>query len=132
MNAAWKSTLLAPLALSSAALLCAPAAQAGGKIQIGPQQWVSVGAGFQGQWTRVRVDQAFPGSTAGPPGLANPASLSLIGEGFGWGFTAGITLTPTPWTSIGLGYRSISMPASSRRRTWCGCAISRTRCAKAT
>lgn len=61
MNSAWKSTLLAPLALSSAALLCAPAAQAGGKIQIGPQQWVSVGAGLRTSFNMVE-DAAPSGS----------------------------------------------------------------------
>lgn len=66
--------------------------------------WLSVGAGVQVQYMRVRLDQAFPLSgTLTPP---DADTLSLKADGVDVGFTAGITLTPTPWTTIGIGYRS--------------------------
>jgi long-chain fatty acid transport protein len=62
--------------------------------------WVSVGVGVQIQYFYVELDQAFPGT-----GVA-ASNLKLQGDGVGVGFTAGITLTPSPWTTIGIGYRS--------------------------
>jgi long-chain fatty acid transport protein len=61
--------------------------------------WISVGAGIQFQYADAALSRGF---TAG--GLAEVASIS--GTGWGYGFTAGVTLTPTPATTIGLGYRS--------------------------
>lgn len=60
--------------------------------------WISVGVGVQVQYFYVELDQAFPG-TAG-------SNMKLQGDGVGMGFTAGVTITPSPWTSIGIGYRS--------------------------
>jgi len=69
--------------------------------------WLSVGAGLQVQYMRVRLDQAFPGSGTFPPfGPLAPDTLSINANGISVGFTAGVTLTPTPWTTIGIGYRS--------------------------
>jgi len=72
--------------------------------------WLSVGAGAQIMYFKVNLDSAFPGSgTTGPfPLLAPlaPDELSLHGDAWGVGFTAGATITPTPWTTIGVGYRS--------------------------
>src|SRR5262249_62117162 len=39
-------------------------------------------------------------------GAGNPSLGPLPGHGWPAGWTAGVTLTPTPWTQIGLGYRS--------------------------
>jgi len=63
--------------------------------------WLSVGAGAQIQWFKTRLYSAFPGS-----GTGVPDTLSIDADGWDAGFTAGITLTPTPWTTIGAGYRS--------------------------
>jgi long-chain fatty acid transport protein len=72
--------------------------------------WLSVGAAAQIQYFRVRLDSAFPGSgLTGPfPFLAplGPDELSLRGDSWGYGYTLGATLTPTSWTTIGVGYRS--------------------------
>lgn len=62
--------------------------------------WISVGVGVQIQYFYVELDQAFPGTGA------NASNLKLQGDGVSAGFTAGVTLTPTPWTTIGIGYRS--------------------------
>jgi long-chain fatty acid transport protein len=72
--------------------------------------WLSVGAAAQIQYFKVRLDSAFPGSgTTGPfPFLAplGPDELSLRGDSWAFGYTLGATLTPTPWTTVGVGYRS--------------------------
>jgi len=60
--------------------------------------WISVGAGVQIQYGRASFTQGIP------LGLTQQAGLSGAGYGFGW--TAGITVTPSPATTIGLGYRS--------------------------
>jgi long-chain fatty acid transport protein len=61
-------------------------------------EWLSVGAGVQIQYARTDQNTgigAFPG-----------AHFNINGEGFGYGATAGITVTPGPDTTIGLGWRS--------------------------
>jgi long-chain fatty acid transport protein len=59
--------------------------------------WISVGAG-------VQIMYADAGLTRNAvPGLA---TAHLEGNGWAYGFTAGVTLTPTPTTTIGLGWRS--------------------------
>ena len=65
--------------------------------------WLSVGVGAQVQYIRVKLHSAFPGSGVA---AAFPDTLTLEGDSIDAGFTAGITITPTPWTSIGIGYRS--------------------------
>jgi long-chain fatty acid transport protein len=60
--------------------------------------WISVGAGVQIQYAKLNFSQG----TA--LGLTN--QLAVNGAGWGYGFTAGVTLTPTPTTMIGLGWRS--------------------------
>jgi long-chain fatty acid transport protein len=59
--------------------------------------WISVAIGLQVQYMWVNFQNA--------QGLAGP-NLTLNGTGFGYGFTAGVTLTPTKSTTIGIGYRS--------------------------
>jgi long-chain fatty acid transport protein len=72
--------------------------------------WLSLGAAAQIQYFKVRLDSAFPGSgTTGPfPFLAplGPDELSLRGDSWAVGYTLGATITPTAWTTIGVGYRS--------------------------
>jgi long-chain fatty acid transport protein len=69
--------------------------------------WLSVAAGVQLQYLRVRLESAVPFSGPVPPvGPFTAATGSLQGGAWGVGFTAGVTITPTPWTTIGLGYRS--------------------------
>jgi long-chain fatty acid transport protein len=72
--------------------------------------WLSVGVGAQIEYFKVKLHSAFPGSGAtGPfPFLAPvaPETLRIDGDSIDVGFTAGITITPTPWTTIGVGYRS--------------------------
>jgi len=60
--------------------------------------WISVGAGVQLQYAQPTLGFSYAA-------LGNaPASLS--GAGWGYGFTAGVTMTPTQNLSVGLGYRS--------------------------
>ena len=66
-------------------------------------EWLSVGVGFQAQAATVNLKTAV-GVPAAPPFNLNLAQLT--GDGWGFGYTAGLTLTPTPWTRIGVGYRS--------------------------
>jgi long-chain fatty acid transport protein len=61
--------------------------------------WISIAVGAQVQYMTVNYDiLAAPGIT--------PSMASLNGRGYAFGFTAGLTLTPTPTTIIGVGYRS--------------------------
>src|SRR5262245_30953920 len=69
--------------------------------------WLSVGVGVQAQWFKVKLDSAFPGSGSFPPfGPLLPGQLRIDADSRDFGFTAGVTITPTAWTTIGLGYRS--------------------------
>jgi long-chain fatty acid transport protein len=62
--------------------------------------WISVGAGVQIEYARAQLHH---GVTA----LGFPiGDADLGGNGWGYGFTAGVTLTPTPATTVGIGYRS--------------------------
>jgi long-chain fatty acid transport protein len=69
--------------------------------------WLSVGVGAQIQYLKVKLHSAFPGSGTFPPfGPLLPDPLRVDGDSIDFGFTAGVTITPTAWTTIGLGYRS--------------------------
>ena len=61
-------------------------------------EWLSVGLGVQLQYGRA--DENF-GLTPVPP-----THLNLKGSGWGFGLTAGVTVTPGPNTTIGVGWRS--------------------------
>jgi long-chain fatty acid transport protein len=63
--------------------------------------WISVGIGAQIQYAKATLSKGFS-----PVGFAPPADVILHGDGWAYGFTAGVTVTPTPTTTIGLGYRS--------------------------
>lgn len=61
--------------------------------------WISVAVGLQAQYIKASYDFYL---VAGPfSGIG-----ALNGGGWGFGWTAGVTLTPLPKTQIGLGYRS--------------------------
>jgi long-chain fatty acid transport protein len=62
--------------------------------------WISVGVGVQFQYADAQLAR---GITLGGPIFANS---TLEGNAWSYGFTAGVTLTPTPTTTIGIGYRS--------------------------
>ena len=60
--------------------------------------WISVGVGAQIQYAKLTFTQ---GTSFGP---TNQAAIN--GAGWAYGFTAGLTVTPTPTTTVGLGWRS--------------------------
>jgi long-chain fatty acid transport protein len=62
--------------------------------------WISVGFGIQVQYGQAGLTQ---GVTLPGPAFA---SSNIGGDGWGWGVTAGVTLTPAKGTTIGLGWRS--------------------------
>jgi len=67
--------------------------------------WISVGVGVQIQYAKVSLNHGLSAAVA--PGVIVPfGDGTLTGNGWGYGFTAGVTLTPTPSTMIGIGYRS--------------------------
>ena len=78
--------------------------------------WISIGAGVQIQYANLAFQHglsAFAQQVPTPiPGffvsglVPSPVDAKLSANGWGYGFTAGVTLTPTPATAIGLGYRS--------------------------
>ncbi len=61
---------------------------------------LSVAVGFQAQWMSVNHSQFVPVNIPG----ANMVNIG--GDGWGYGFTAGVTYTPMPGTQLGIGYRS--------------------------
>jgi long-chain fatty acid transport protein len=65
--------------------------------------WLSVGVGAQIQFGRADVNLGL-GPVGGPANLIGQAHLA--GSGWGFGATAGITVTPGPNTTIGVGWRS--------------------------
>jgi long-chain fatty acid transport protein len=79
-------------------------------IAIKVTDWLSVGVGAQIQYFKVKLHSLFPNSgVTGPfPFFAPiaPDQLRIDGDGWDFGFTAGVTITPTSTTTIGLGYRS--------------------------
>src|SRR5262249_38073249 len=60
--------------------------------------WISVGVGAQIQYAKATLNKGFT--------IGTFPDVALHGDGWAYGFTAGVTLTPTPTTTIGLGYRS--------------------------
>jgi len=64
--------------------------------------WFSVAAGVQIQYFDIKLH-----SKAGPNPLTGERPRShLDGDDIGVGFTAGFTVTPSDWTSVGVGFRS--------------------------
>lgn len=64
--------------------------------------WISVGVGVQAQYMTVNYVATVPVPVAGLPTSVN----NIGGAGWGYGFTAGVSLTPFVGTQIGIGYRS--------------------------
>jgi long-chain fatty acid transport protein len=64
--------------------------------------WISVGAGVQIQYGSANLERGLPF----PPAASLGTQAHLEGKGWAFGATAGVTLTPTPTTTIGLGWRS--------------------------
>jgi long-chain fatty acid transport protein len=60
--------------------------------------WLSIGAGVQIQYADATLTKGIGAL------LAN--QVSITGKGWGYGWTAGVTVRPTPTTTIGIGYRS--------------------------
>ena len=60
--------------------------------------WLSVGVGAQIQFAKAHLKFGFQ------PALGS--DIFLDGDGWGFGATAGVTITPGPYTTIGLGWRS--------------------------
>jgi long-chain fatty acid transport protein len=60
--------------------------------------WISVGAGIQIEYASATLTNGF--------GAFPTWQTSIHGAGWSYGFTAGVTLKPTPTTTIGIGYRS--------------------------
>ena len=63
--------------------------------------WISFGIGAQIQYAKATFNK---GVTI--PARATLCGSTLHGDGWAYGLTAGVTLTPTPTTTIGIGYRS--------------------------
>lgn len=61
--------------------------------------WLSVGVGFQAMYFKTDLTQAVSPVPFAP-------NASLEGKDWGFGFTAGATITPMQGTTIGIGYRS--------------------------
>jgi long-chain fatty acid transport protein len=67
-------------------------------IAVKINEWLSIGAGVQIMYGKADLNTGF---------LPVPGShVNLNGDGWAYGFTAGVTVTPTPTTEIGLGWRS--------------------------
>ncbi len=67
--------------------------------------WISVGFGVQAMYADARESQNI--FLPSPPfGLGQQATSVLTGNSWGFGVTAGVTLTPVDGTQIGIGYRS--------------------------
>jgi len=62
---------------------------------------ISVGVGVQIQYAKADLSHCVIAPCIGGAPLAE-----LSGHDWGYGFTAGVTLTPTPTTTVGIGYRS--------------------------
>jgi len=62
--------------------------------------WISLGMGVQIQYASASLSSGLL-----PPPVVNSFS-QLSGAGWGYGLTAGITLTPIPGTQFGFGWRS--------------------------
>lgn len=66
--------------------------------------WISVGVGVQIQYAKASLNHGV--TTLFGPFNVDVGDATLAGNGWGYGFTAGVTLTPTPATTVGIGYRS--------------------------
>ena len=74
-------------------------------LAIKVNDWISFGASFQAMRMSVRLTSAI-GVPAAAATLPGAPLAELKGNSWGYGFTAGVTLTPFAGTELGLGYRS--------------------------
>lgn len=65
---------------------------------------ISVALGVQAQYMKASYD--IFSNPFGPGGVGGTQISTLNGAGWGFGWTAGVTLTPLAKTQIGIGYRS--------------------------
>jgi len=72
-------------------------------VGIKATEWLSFGFGVTGQRLEVALNSGSPGA----PALATIPTSRISGDGYGIGFTAGMTLKPFQGTEISLGYRSM-------------------------
>jgi long-chain fatty acid transport protein len=69
--------------------------------------WLAFGFGFTAQQLNVTLNSGDPRFAAlGPAAAAATSLLKIKGDGYGYGWTAGVTLKPIQGTEISLGYRS--------------------------
>ncbi|MXQ12520.1 OmpP1/FadL family transporter [Microvirga makkahensis] len=70
--------------------------------------WFSFAVGPSLQYFDITLKRAvpFPGAPAASAVFPGAPSAALEGDDIGFGFTAGVTITPFAGTTIGLGYRS--------------------------
>jgi len=68
--------------------------------------WISVGVGVQIQYAKASLNHGVSAFVPQLGAVVPFGDATLTGNGWGYGFTAGVTLTPTPATTIGIGYRS--------------------------
>lgn len=73
--------------------------------------WISVGVGVQIEYAKASLNHGVSGFSPlciplGFGGFCPAGDANLTGNGWSYGFTAGVTLTPTPTTTVGIGYRS--------------------------
>ena len=68
-------------------------------------EW-AIGIGFLAQYCDVLMKQKINTKDALPPGYGRDTHLKMEGDGWAFGFTAGIMYRPTESTTIGLVYRS--------------------------
>jgi long-chain fatty acid transport protein len=71
-------------------------------IGIKASDWLAFGFGVTLQQLNVTLNSASPGAAA----LAAVPTVKIKGDGYGVGWTAGVTLKPLDGTEISLGYRS--------------------------
>ena len=67
-------------------------------------EWLSVGLGAQIQFGQADLNLGLLNII--PPATINLTRVNLNGSGWGYGLTAGVTVTPGPNTTIGVGWRS--------------------------
>jgi long-chain fatty acid transport protein len=76
-------------------------------VGIKVNDWLAFGFGFTAQQLNVTLNGGDPRFAPLGPAAAAATSLSRIkGDGYGYGWTAGVTLKPVQGTEISLGYRS--------------------------
>ena len=62
--------------------------------------WISIAVGLQIEYFKTRLTQALGVLPTSP-------SATLEGDDTAFGYTAGVTLKPTAWTEVGIGFRSM-------------------------